>query len=120
MIGIDLISIARIAKALARYQQHFLDRYLSSYEQSLFLKPASLAGAWAAKEACSKALGVGIGAQLGFLDICLSKDSKGAPQITLVPAKMRVFCVQSLHVSISHDSGFAMAVVFANLKTPNY
>ncbi|WP_104711589.1 holo-ACP synthase [Helicobacter felis] len=111
MIGIDLISIERISKALDRYQQHFLDRFLSPYEQTLFIKPASLAGAWAAKEACSKALGVGIGTQLGFLDICLSKNIKGAPLISLIPSKMVFFRLQSLHLSITHDMGCAIAVV---------
>ncbi|WP_120945038.1 MULTISPECIES: holo-ACP synthase [Helicobacter] len=113
MIGIDLISIARVSQALARHQQRFLNRFLSPSEQSLFLKPASLAGAWAAKEACAKALGVGIGAQLGFLDIHLDKDHRGAPRISLSSEKMRAFGVSSLHVSISHDGGFALALVVA-------
>ncbi|WP_121022608.1 holo-ACP synthase [Helicobacter vulpis] len=112
MIGIDLVSIARIDQALARHRQRFLNRFLSPSEQALFVKPTSLAGAWAAKEACAKALGVGIGAQLSFLDILLSKNARGAPCICLVPEKMRVFGVESLHVSISHDGGFALALVF--------
>ncbi|WP_104696050.1 holo-ACP synthase [Helicobacter salomonis] len=117
MIGVDLIAVDRIAKVLARHQQHFLDRFLSPYEQTFFAKPASLAGAWAAKEACSKALGVGIGARLGFLDICLHKNARGAPQITLLPEKMRAFHLQSLHVSISHDRGFAIAVVVCQFQS---
>ncbi|WP_104750422.1 holo-ACP synthase [Helicobacter cynogastricus] len=117
MIGIDLVAIARIARVLDRHQQHFLDRFLSPYEQTLFVKPASLAGAWAAKEACAKALRVGIGTQLGFLDICLSKSTKGAPLISLIPSKMHFFHLQSLHVSITHDMGCAIAVVMLCPRT---
>ncbi|WP_120955879.1 holo-ACP synthase [Helicobacter mehlei] len=112
MIGIDLVSVERIARSVARFRQHFLDRFLSPQEQEIFIKPASLAGAWAAKEACAKALGVGIGSKLGFLDMWLSKNKLGAPLITLSPAKQVLFNTHSLHLSISHDQGFAVAVVF--------
>ncbi|GMT39191.1 4'-phosphopantetheinyl transferase AcpS [Helicobacter bizzozeronii] len=112
MIGIDLVSIERITRSVARFKQHFLNRFLSPQEQELFSKPASLAGAWAAKEACAKALGVGIGSQLSFLDMQLSKNPLGAPLIALSPAKQALFNINSLYLSISHDRGFAVAVVF--------
>ncbi|WP_104741040.1 holo-ACP synthase [Helicobacter bizzozeronii] len=112
MIGIDLISIERITRSVVRFKQHFLNRFLSPQEQELFSKPVSLAGAWAAKEACAKALGVGIGSKLGFLDMQLSKNPLGAPLITLSPPKQTLFNINSLHLSISHDRGFAVAVVF--------
>lgn len=115
MIGIDLIAMDRIADSVRRFQGRFLNRFLSAHEQSLFMKIPSIAGAWAAKEACAKALGVGIGAQLGFLDMELSKDSRGAPLIRLCPERRAYFQIRCLHVSISHDRGFAIAVVFAQV-----
>ncbi|WP_104690593.1 holo-ACP synthase [Helicobacter heilmannii] len=117
MIGIDIVAIERVACSVRRYQDRFLNRFLSPQEQELFLKPASIAGAWAAKEACSKALGVGIGSRLSFLDIELSKSPLGAPMITLSPTKLAAFNVQSLHLSITHDGGFAAAVVFIEFYT---
>ncbi|BCZ19769.1 4'-phosphopantetheinyl transferase AcpS [Helicobacter sp. NHP19-012] len=116
MIGLDIVAIERIERNVRRYKEHFLNRFLTSQEQRLFAKPASLAGAWACKEACSKALGVGIGARLSFLDIQLSKSSLGAPLLNLSSAKQAEFNVKSLHVSITHDGGFAAAVVFVQLN----
>lgn len=70
-----------------------------------------VAGFWSAKEACAKALGCGIGSKLSFLDILLSKDTSGAPHITLSANKLSQFNNPTLYLSISHDSGFAIAVV---------
>ncbi|WP_163499213.1 holo-ACP synthase [Helicobacter suis] len=113
MIGVDIVCIARITDNISRHKHRFLNKFLSTYEQTLFIKPHSIAGAWAAKEACSKALGVGICAQLRFLDMCLSKNTLGAPILQLTPEKQILFKIQNLHVSISHDRGFAVAVVLA-------
>lgn len=70
-----------------------------------------VAGFWAAKEACSKALGVGIGQQLGFLDMRIVKNERNAPQMSLSPQKMNEFEVERIALSISHDEGFAIAAV---------
>lgn len=70
-----------------------------------------VAGFWAAKEACSKALGVGIGRELGFLDIKIRKNTKKAPLVCLSDEKMAYFGVKQLSLSISHDGGFAIAAV---------
>ncbi|HYN89013.1 MAG TPA: holo-ACP synthase, partial [Ardenticatenaceae bacterium] len=60
--GIDLIEIARIEEALERFGARFLDRVYTPAEQRACGRRApSLAARWAAKEAASKALGVGIG-----------------------------------------------------------
>lgn len=70
-----------------------------------------VAGFWAAKEACSKALGVGIGQNLTFLDMCISKDARNAPLLSLSPEKKYEFNVREIALSISHDGGFALAAV---------
>ena len=57
-----------------------MDKFLSPKEQILIKNPATLAGLWAAKEAASKALGVGICELCSFFDIDISKDEKNAPQ----------------------------------------
>ena len=46
----------------------------------------------------------------------ISKDKKGAPLLTLTKDKMKYFNLHSLSLSISHDSGFAIAVVAAIFK----
>lgn len=103
-----------------------LRRFLCEEEIALCMKSSStfevfnaqdinitrIAGFWAAKEACSKALGVGIGRELGFLDIHLSKNDKNAPLLCLSDEKMKYFALNHISLSISHDGGFAIAVVF--------
>ncbi|RDU60969.1 holo-ACP synthase [Helicobacter marmotae] len=127
MIGIDIISIKRIQAFVEKFGLLGLRRFLRDDEIALCLKQpcnlsdksfniaylniARIAGFWAAKEACAKALGVGIGGELGFLDIHISKDVRNAPHITLTDEKMAYFGLSAIGLSISHDSGFAVAAV---------
>lgn len=117
MIGIDLVSISRIQNSYERFGNLFLNRFLSTQEQSLCYKDNQnlnfqrIASFWAIKEALSKALGVGIGSELGFLDIVICKDSKGAPKVTLSEEKMQSFDVKHIAVSVTHDQGLAIASV---------
>lgn len=110
-VGCDIISIERIERIHSKHGRAFLDKILSPAEQDLVKNPATLAGLWAAKEAASKALGVGISAECGFLDIILSKDAKGAPKLKFSPKITQKFKLKSTALSISHDQGFAIAVV---------
>lgn len=105
----------------AKSRQKALDSSLNSSALDSKLDISSLnitrvAGFWAAKEACAKALGCGIGSKLSFLDILLSKDTSGAPLIALNPNKLAQFNNPTLYLSISHDSGFAIAVVCVSNK----
>jgi holo-[acyl-carrier protein] synthase len=111
MIGIDLIKTERMKGSIERFAEKFLHRFLSPNEISLVKNHKTAAGFWAAKEACSKALGCGIGSECGFHDIILSKTDKGAPVITLTPALMQKYCVEDISLSITHDGEYAIAVV---------
>lgn len=134
-IGIDIVKISRIERILSRYKEAFLKRFLRKSEiellQSKGFAPASVAGFFASKEACSKALGVGISKNLGFKDMILSYTSANAPQITLSKRASKHFSkhlkknrlsnkvastsstsfAPKFTLSISHDGGFAIAVV---------
>ncbi len=110
-IGTDLVSIHRISKARARFSKRFLDRFLLPQEQKVLRDDTRIAGRWAAKEAIAKALGCGIGSELSFHDIQIVKDPKGAPSFRLSPKAAERFEVRESSLSISHDGGFAIAVV---------
>jgi len=111
-IGTDIVQIQRIETAVEKFGAKFLRRFLSEEEiATLGHKPESLAGYWAAKEAIAKALGTGIGAEIGFHDIRLDKDTRGAPHFTLSSQLCEAFGVVGGSLSISHDGGFAIAVV---------
>ncbi len=111
MIGIDLIKTARMKRLMERFGNHGLSKFLSTEEIALVKNHSTAAGFWAAKEACSKALGCGIGHECGFHDIILSKSPKGAPQITLSSKVQNTFAITSTSVSITHDGEYAIAVV---------
>ena len=111
MIGIDLIRLTRVQRSIERFGDKFLQRYLSTEEMSLIKNSKTAAGFWAAKEACSKALGTGIGRECSFHDIILSKTPKGAPAITLSKELIQKYKIVDTSVSITHDGDYAIAVV---------
>ena len=110
-IGTDIIQINRIEKSLEKFGDKFKIKFLNSEEITLAKKTESIAGFWAAKEAIAKALGCGIGAGLTFHDIILTKNSKGAPSFILSNKAQKVHQIKNASLSISHDAGFAIAVV---------
>jgi holo-[acyl-carrier protein] synthase len=110
-IGTDIIQINRIKMIDNKYNLQFKQKFLSKNEINLVKKIETLAGFWAAKEAISKALGCGIGSELSFHDIHLSKSSKGAPSFVLSDTAQQLHKIKSSSLSISHDGGFAIAVV---------
>lgn len=111
MIGIDLIKIDRMKRLIERFGDRGLQKFLSSSEIALVKSPRNAAGFWAAKEACAKALGCGIGHECGFHDIVISKTLKGAPIISLNQEISEYFKINDISISITHDGDYAIAVV---------
>ena len=116
VIGIDLIKTDRMKRLMDRFGNKALLRFLSEEEMALIKNHYTAAGFWAAKEACSKALGTGIGNVCGFHDITISKTTKGAPIITLSPRLVKLFNIIDSSVSITHDGNYAIAVVVIESK----
>ncbi|OQX75041.1 MAG: holo-ACP synthase [Campylobacteraceae bacterium 4484_4] len=111
MIGIDIVELARFERFLQRFGKRALQRYLSAEEISLVTSERTAAGFFAAKEAVAKALGTGIGKSCSFFDIRLHKEASGAPWFTLSSEIVETFKITESALSISHDGGFAIAVV---------
>lgn len=111
MIGIDLVKTERMKRLIERFGDRGLAKFLSESEITLIKNHRNAAGFWAAKEACAKALGCGIGSECGFHDIILSKSPKGAPLIDLSESVKTAFGIKSLSVSVTHDGEYAIAVV---------
>ena len=116
MIGIDITSIDRIKKMYEKFGIKAYEKFLNPKEIELIKRPETAAGFWAAKEAASKALGTGIGASCGFHDIKISKSELGAPKIKYKKKVRKAFGIKDSHLSITHDAGFAIAVVVNVLK----
>jgi len=111
VIGIDICVIARIEKMMNRFGSKSLEKFLSPKEMLLVKNSATAAGFWAAKEAASKAIGTGIGKDCGFLDIKISKTSKGQPLLKYKKHVRKRFKIKKSSLSITHDGGYAIAVV---------
>ena len=116
MIGIDITSVDRIKKMYEKFGERAYQKFLNPKEIELVKKPETAAGFWAAKEAASKAIGTGIGASCGFHDIKISKGKLGNPKIKYKKKVRKAFGIKDSHLSITHDSGFAIAVVVNVLK----
>ncbi len=114
MIGIDIVKIERFEKFLTR--KNALQKYLSKDEIKLIKSPSTAAGFFAAKEAISKALKIGIGAQCSFHDIKLHKTDKNAPYFTLTKDIIKRFNITDTSLSITHDGGMAIAVAIISYK----
>jgi holo-[acyl-carrier protein] synthase len=112
MIGIDIVSINRIEKSIEKFENKFKNRFMSKNEQKWAIKISSIAGIWATKEAFSKAIGTGIGAEFSFLDIEIKKTKKGKPIINILNKNLEnKLKNKQIDISITHDGGFAIAAV---------
>lgn len=114
--GVDIIEIERIERAIMRWNQRFLQRIYTEGELEYCRGRAqSLAGRFAAKEATSKALGVGIRV-LRWRDIEILPDARGKPHVFLHNRAAEIAGLQGLggfDVSITHSRGNALAFVVA-------
>lgn len=110
-VGIDVVEIARFARALNR-TQGLASRLFTESEQGLPVR--SLAARFAAKEALAKALGGPHG--LLWTDAEVVTDPLGRPELkvngTVAAAAVRLG-VRRWHLSLSHDGGLATAIVIA-------
>jgi holo-[acyl-carrier protein] synthase len=112
MIGIDIVSIARIEKLINKFGKKAKKRFMTKNEQLSILKIDSIAGIWAFKEAFSKAIGTGIGKDFSFLDVEIYKNRLGKPKIKIKNKKLKKRLKNYLFdLSITHDGGFAIGVV---------
>ena len=86
-IGTDLCDIRRIEKALERFGERFKKRLYSDYEQAKAERkdnPASsYAQSFAAKEACSKALGTGFRQGVFWRDLVVRNLTSGQPYMEI-------------------------------------
>jgi holo-[acyl-carrier protein] synthase len=114
-LGIDIIRIDRIRASLARFGQRFSNRVLTPGEQAYVrARPETMAGRWAAKEAVSKVLGLGVRG-IGWRDIEIERLPTGQPAVRLhgrAAQRAEQLGMGRIAVSISHESDYAVAIAF--------
>lgn len=116
-LGIDLVEVARIEHALARFGPRFLARVLSDLEvaycQSQSSPAKNVACRFAAKEAVAKAFGTGIGAELGWKDIEVVRLASGEATVEMRGAGVELLKRrggQKVLISMTHTGSHAAAV----------
>ena len=121
-IGTDLANIERIEGTLKRFGTRFKSRVFTEREQmradNAHNPAAVYAKRWAAKEACSKALGTGLSMGISWFDMSVSNLQSGQPVMHLTGwAQKRLEeltpegYVSKVHVSITDDHPWAHAYV---------
>jgi len=121
-LGNDVIDIRRIEETLARFGPRFIDRIFTDVEiaksEKRAQRAASYAKRFAAKEACSKALGTGFRKGVFWKDMGVVNEPSGKPTMvltggaraqldTLVPPGYK----PRIHLTITDDFPYAHAVV---------
>jgi holo-[acyl-carrier protein] synthase len=114
-LGIDIVKVDRIAAAIAKFGQRFSDRVLTQREQRYVrARPETFAGRWAAKEAVSKVLGLGVRG-VGWKDIEVERLPTGQPSIVLhgrAAQRAEQLGMGRIAVSITHEAEYAVSVAF--------
>jgi len=117
-IGTDIVEIQRIASALERQGDKFVQRILTKSEiveyQARGNSVAFLAKRFAAKEAIAKALGTGIGRGISFQQLIVSNNSDGAPQVELqanAAERLKQLGGSKVLLSLSDEKNYALAYV---------
>jgi holo-[acyl-carrier protein] synthase len=121
-LGSDLMDIRRIQTSLDRFGERFTNRVFTDVERARSeRKPdraASYAKRFAAKEACSKALGTGIHQGVFWRDMGVINLRSGRPTMTLTggaAARLAELTPAGheavIHITLTDDHPMAMAVV---------
>lgn len=121
-IGTDLADIRRIEKTLNRFGERFENRVFTELEQAKANrrkeKAATYAKRWAAKEACSKALGTGLRMGVAWKEMGVVNLKSGKPTMELTGGAAERMAklippgrVARIHVTITDDHPYAQAFV---------
>jgi holo-[acyl-carrier protein] synthase len=114
-LGIDIVKVDRIRRTLARFGRRFSLRVLTAAESRYVRdRPETLAGRWAAKEAVSKVLGLGVRG-IGWREIEVERLPTGQPSVRLhgrAAARAEQLGMNRIAVSISHEADYAVAIAF--------
>jgi holo-[acyl-carrier protein] synthase len=119
--GVDILHIPRVQKALDLYGERFLNRVFTAREiRSCRGHAGEFAARFAAKEAVSKTLGVGMRIMahngIGFHDVEILPDGNGKPHIHLhgwASERAQEIGLNEWAVSLTHEREYAVALVVA-------
>ena len=121
-LGTDLIEVARIAGAIERHGDRFLERCFTEIERAEAERSGPeragerYAARFAAKEAVLKALGTGWARGVAWTDVRIESDAAGAPGVGLAGRAREIAIdrgIRSWLLSMTHSSQLASATAIA-------
>lgn len=121
-IGTDLANIERIQGVLDRFGDRFRNRVFTEREQAKAERRKDVAGTyakrWAAKEACSKALGTGLAMGISWKDMAVTNLRSGQPEMQVTgwaADRLKEMTPEGhtahIHVTLTDDHPWAQAFV---------
>ncbi len=117
-IGVDIAETVRFEKLSAKFGERFARRILTDDELAEFDRrkhsTTYLATRFAAKEAVAKALGTGIGEQLGFHSIQIDNDTQGRPLLRFLGSAIDLIAglkIKNAMISLSDEKHYVVAMV---------
>ena len=128
-VGTDICDVRRIATTLARRGERFAEKVLGPHEIEVFRERRArveargisyLATRFSAKEAFSKAIGLGMRMPMTWRDCEIVKAPSGKPQIRLHGALAAWFEARRLqaHVSVTDETDYAASFVVVEYQEP--
>lgn len=117
-IGVDLVKMSRIRQALENFGERFQERVFTGLERDFCLSKASPTRYWAmrfaAKEAFSKAIGLGMRQGLRWRDIEVTANALGRPEIRLYGRAREIADqagIKGSFLTLTDEADYAVAVV---------
>ena len=115
-IGIDVVEVERIGSSMDEFKDKFLNRIFTKSEQEYCesqKRPViHYAARFAAKEAIAKAFGTGIGKEISWLDIEITRQSSGEPAVNMCgngKNYAQKLNVSDIKISLTHAEHYAAA-----------
>jgi len=126
-LGSDLVDIRRIERTLERFGERFTMRVFTEVERTKSdrraARAASYAKRFAAKEACSKALGTGFRKKVFMRDMGVVNAKSGAPTLQLTGGALEQLVSlipdghePQINLTITDDYPYAQAVVIISIS----
>ena len=117
-VGIDSVSISRIAGLIDRFGRRFLEKVFTEDEisEGLGRRNAAqyFAARFAAREAFFKALGTGWGRGIPLKEVSVAREESGRPLLSLSSQALEAAESRGTsisHLSLSHEADTAQAIV---------
>ncbi len=128
-IGTDIIDLRRMRSTVERRGERFAEKVLGEHELTVYRSRSArvaqrglsyLATRFSAKEAFSKAIGLGMRMPMTWRACEIVNDASGKPRIRLNGALAEWFAARRLraHVSVSDESDYAAAFVVVEVEEP--